>query len=207
MHCHGPFFKNTVHEFLQTTFGESWSAVHRLDVETSGILMAAGNYEARQHLSLQFQNNQISKKYAAVVFNPSSVKKWTNKMPQADLQDSKIRIKRWVDDDGLPCTTHFTMLKREKYGLVLAEPKTGRTNQIRIHLAADGMHLVGDKLYHPNEDIFCEFQDHGFTEKVETAVVSKRLMLHAWQITLKHPKTNQMRKFYCPLPKEFKQLN
>ncbi len=206
MHCHGAYFKNTVHEFLQTKFGPSWSAVHRLDVETSGVLITAGTFEARQHLSLQFQNNQIQKKYAAVVFNPHDQIKWRNHQPQANLVNSKIRIKRWVDPKGLPCSTKFTMLRKSNYGLVLAEPKTGRTNQIRIHLAADGMHLVGDKLYHPNEDIFCDYQDHGFTQKTEEAVVSTRLMLHAWQITFTHPTTKEIMRLHCPLPESFKSI-
>ena len=98
------------------------------------------------------------------------------------------------------------MLRQNKYGLVLAEPKTGRTNQIRIHLAADGMHLLGDKLYYPDEDIFCEYQDHGFTQKIEDAVVSPRLMLHAWQITFMHPTTKEIMRMHCPLPDSFKTI-
>jgi len=94
--------------------------------------------------------------------------------------DSRIRLKSWINTPcAVSAVTVCTVLAQwEDFVLVACLPKTGRTNQIRIHLAAFGLWIVGDKMYHPNEDVFIEYYEKGLTPWVLSQTLFSRHMLH-----------------------------
>ncbi|MCB0381582.1 MAG: RluA family pseudouridine synthase [Flavobacteriales bacterium] len=153
--------------------------VHRLDNPTSGLLLVAKTASALVKLGQQFENKSIQKKYAAIVIG---------KTPESGTITIEV--------EGLPATTHFKLvkvvpsLKNEFLSLLELSPKTGRTHQIRIHLAQLGFPIMGDKLYGNEAEI----------------LRGKGLFLSAIGLELNHPITNELLKIEIPLPHKFTSL-
>ncbi len=156
--------------------------VHRLDKETSGVLIAAKTSQAHARLIEQFSNRQVEKTYLAI----------TTSNPGTCTVDHSIgrhpihRKQMACSPDGRNALTHFQSLAQDgPYTLVLAKPHTGRTHQIRVHLKSLNCPVVGDNLYGaPKKNL-------------------NRHLLHAWELKLKHPITAQDLHFQAPVPKEF----
>lgn len=150
--------------------------VHRLDKETSGVLVLAKNKPALQYLKLQFQNHSVQKTYIALSHGLSERKKGTINLPILSL-GSKMTTKIEKDQEAQakPAITDYRVLDRfqDDYTLFEVQPKTGRTHQIRLHLKAIGHPIVCDPLY--SESRFKEPSD------------LNRLFLHASSITLSTP--------------------
>jgi 23S rRNA pseudouridine1911/1915/1917 synthase len=100
--------------------------------------------------------------------------------PIGSAINSKIRLKLWHNpQEGLDALTHFVRLAQwDDYTLFACLPQTGRTNQIRVHLAAIGHWIIGDKMYHPNEEVFLRFYEEGYTDFVAENVLLPRHWLH-----------------------------
>ncbi len=121
--------------------------VHRLDADTSGVLLLAKSPGAVKRFFELFEGREMEKTYLAVVVGAPTQKQWTCELRLAP--DKKRFRKMKVDSRfGKDAETHFQLLEtRGKYSLVEAKPVTGRTHQIRVHLAEAGMPIVGDELY------------------------------------------------------------
>ncbi len=201
MHENGPYKKNTFAEILGELCGREWSAVHRLDRETSGIVICGATAALRAQLSRDLNGRRMRKEYLALVRGAPSRAAWTEDGPIGDLASSEIRIKKWVVEGGLSALTHFNVLEtRGEMSLLRARPVTGRTNQIRIHAAYAGHVLFGDKLYHPDEAVFLEYFEEGQTENVTERTGFPRLCLHATSMELTSPVTRGLVRIECPLP-------
>lgn len=171
--------------------------VHRLDRDTSGILLIAKKRSALRHLHQQLRDKHIQKDYLALVRG-----QWQShcKVINAPLKKNELasgeRIVR-VSEQGKPSETRFSI--EERYGefatLVKASPITGRTHQIRVHTQYAGHPIALDDKY----------GDKHFDEKL-TALGLKRLFLHAVAIRLTHPKTEQTLYLQAPLDSEMKQV-
>ncbi len=186
MHENGPFRHQTFAKFLKDQFGTEWSAVHRLDKETSGIVLCAATNAKRNQLAQKFLNHEIKKTYLALAKGIPAQPSWKESARLGVFSQGKIRIKHWVDPSaGQDAFTGFYVQSKYNHSqigdffLCKAEPQTGRTNQIRIHLAYKNHPLIGDKLYHPDENIFLEYYENGTTEKVIHATGHYRHCLHA----------------------------
>jgi 23S rRNA pseudouridine1911/1915/1917 synthase len=172
--------------------------VHRLDKDTSGVLVAAKSLEVFQFLQREFKDRNTLKEYVAVVHGRVEDEVIEINAPLGRNPNTPLKIA--VVSDGKPAFTKIERIKvieipveddRLTYTLVKVMPKTGRTHQIRIHLAAIGHPIAGDPIYCSNNLLKT---DEG---------VFKRLMLHARFLGFTHPKTGEFQRFEAPLPNEF----
>lgn len=201
MHESGPYRKNTFTEIVWQTFGREWSAVHRLDRETSGIVLCGSTPDSRASLAKALARRDVSKQYLAICRGTPEEQDWFCDGPIGDLTESAIRIKKWVVPDGLPSSTAFSIEDSANGSVLLrARPFTGRTNQIRIHAAFSGHVIYGDKLYHEDEGIFLDFFAKGATDSVLERAGFRRLCLHATGIEFEHPESKKRCYVECPMP-------
>ena len=163
--------------------------VHRLDKDTSGIIMVAKNDLTHIHLSEQIKNHEVKKTYIALVRGIIKEKEATIHMPIA--RSKKDRKKMAVDKDGKDAITHFKVLKRyDKYTLLEIRIETGRTHQIRVHMAEIGHPVVGDMVYSNGKN---EFGVEG-------------QMLHARRLEFSHPTTGEKMILEAKLPAYFEEV-
>lgn len=203
MHESGLYRKNTFTELVKEKVGKEWAAVHRIDRETSGIVICGSDNDLRGRLSIDFAERRVYKEYLAIGRGVSAADSWTSEGAIGDLKASLIRIKRGVVPDGLPAKTEFKVLGRGRDATLLhCRPLTGRTNQIRIHAAHAGHVLFGDKLYHDDEQIFLDYLDHGQTDDITRRTGFRRLCLHAAAIEFKHPADGEFCRIETPLPED-----
>lgn len=163
------------------------SPVHRIDRETSGILVCARKTQTRRDISQLFRENKVKKFYLAITKGSTSVENhFVVDAPIGTPENSAIRLKLWTHGrDAIPASTEFNLLgKKDDFHLFACFPKTGRTNQIRIHLASIGQWIVGDKMYHPDENVFLEFYEKGYTDWVHKNVLFPRHLLHNTGISI-----------------------
>lgn len=163
--------------------------VHRIDKDTSGLIIIAKNDEAHKNLSEQIKNHQITKIYTALVRGNIAEDDATIDMPIG--RDKNDRKKMSVTKDGKEAVTHFKVLKRYgEYTLLRVKIDTGRTHQIRVHMAKIGHPVVGDEVYSNGKN---EFNVHG-------------QMLHSTYLKFKHPITGKELELEAPLPKYFQDV-
>ena len=181
IHAAGIYGKNTFVNISAKMGYADCSAVHRIDRETSGILACARKSETRNIISEAFRQGNIEKLYIAVTKGKSQLpENFRVTLPIGEPENSLIRLKLWVNGN-LPqqAETWFSKLATyEDYTMFACLPQTGRTNQIRIHLAAIGHWIVGDKMYHEDEQVFIQFYENGYTDWVHEQTLFPRHMLH-----------------------------
>ncbi len=159
--------------------------VHRIDKDTSGLLMVAKNDQAHESLAKQLKDKTSLRKYVALVHGEISHDKGTINAP---IGRSKVNRKmQSVREDGKSAVTHFTVLERfEGFTLVELKLETGRTHQIRVHMQYIGFPLAGDPVYGPKKTLPGNGQ-----------------FLHAQMLGFTHPVTGQEMVFEAPLPEVF----
>ncbi|MGG2084892.1 RluA family pseudouridine synthase [Lysinibacillus pakistanensis] len=162
--------------------------VHRIDKDTSGLLMVAKNDVAHESLVNQLVNKTVTRKYTALVHGHIAHDKGTIDAPIG--RDQKDRQKQAVVDNGKHAVTHFQVIERfGDYTLVECRLETGRTHQIRVHMDYIGYPLVGDPKYGPKKTI-----DFGGQ------------VLHAGILGFDHPMSGEYLEFEAPLPADYEQL-
>ncbi len=147
---------------------------HRLDRDTSGLVIFTKKPSMNKSIADQFKDHEISKKYIAVVEGTLKKEEWVVSAPIARLKTKAKEFKFGVDaKKGDAAETHFKLVKslKDNRHVIECQPITGRTHQIRIHLAHSGLPILGDSMY-----------------GIKTG---ERMMLHAHKLTLKHPKTKK----------------
>jgi 23S rRNA pseudouridine1911/1915/1917 synthase len=181
VHAAGLYGKNTFIEIAKKMGYANAAPVHRIDRETSGILVCARSTPLRRDLSLSFRDSSVKKMYLAVTKGDRPLPDaFRVSLPIGPAINSRIRLKLWHNpNEGLDALTHCLRLAQwEDYSLFACMPQTGRTNQIRVHLAAVGHWIVGDKMYHPDEDAFLQFYEEGYIQTVAEKVLLPRHWLH-----------------------------
>jgi 23S rRNA pseudouridine1911/1915/1917 synthase len=203
MHPTAKFHYSTITSVLREKHpGEALQITHRLDLETSGVLLIARSYEAAVALKRAFARRKVHKKYLAVVHGRLDGEGVID-LPLGLMQGGLVRVKMAVrapdDKGGLPSRTRYKALSHHgDFTLVACWPETGRQHQIRAHLCAIGHPIVGDKLY-PDERIFAEYQDHGW-DAVAEKLALPRHALHAAELTFPHPVSGEPVTVSSPLP-------
>lgn len=181
--------------------------VHRLDKDTSGVLLFATNTEAQRHLSHQFQNNTIEKQYLALVSGRPEADEGEVDAPLAPHPNSARRT-AIVKHGGRPARTVWKVEERFRdYTLLRVFPKTGKTHQIRVHLQSIGLPLAIDPLYHAgaNDDgIRLSTFKRGYRSSGEPErPLIARLTLHAHRLAFVD-QSDQRIEIEAPLPKDFR---
>lgn len=197
VHPAGKYFFNTLTTHLKTQghktpllINRDYFLVHRIDKETSGVLVLAKDKVTCAHLTNQFFERTTSKKYLAIVHGITQ-NTFVVDEPMKKDEFSELKVKMRVAADGLSALTEFRRLDVFKnFSLLECFPKTGRQHQIRVHLAHTGHPIVGDKIY-------------GVVGK-ETLL--PRHALHAASLHLVHPATGKKLEFSSPLPEDLKKF-
>ena len=160
--------------------------VHRLDMETSGVMVLARNKKTHRNLSQQFEKRQVKKKYLAVV--DGRIENIEGKIELPIICDWPNRPRQIVDHvQGKPSVTRYKVLKHDAVkGItkVELEPETGRSHQLRVHLQSLGHPIIGDRLY---------------ANRIQQSKAS-RLLLHATSLSFTHPLSEETMQFVCESP-------
>lgn len=194
--------------------GHGWEIAHRLDRETSGLMLLGRAGQSATTLKMAFERREIQKSYVALAHGHLFQPRWVNAPVGPDLQGS-IRIKMAAGADtgmGQEALTHFQPVALSTFrdrpaSWILARPHTGRTHQIRVHAMHVGCPLVGDKLYGIPEEKFLEVaQGQRDEAQLGLELGMPHQALHAFCIALRHPVTKRPFEISCPLPSRMSQL-
>ncbi|MFC2065122.1 RluA family pseudouridine synthase [Chloroflexota bacterium] len=172
-------------KLLSNIHGRLW-VVHRLDKNTSGVMVCAKNAESHRSLNIQFEKRQVNKHYHAIL---EGVPEWKFAIADQSLRINSGRSHRTVVDTihGKAASSSFKILKTIKhYSTVEVSPITGRTHQVRVHSANLGFPILGDLLYGGHKNKYID-----------------RMALHAQLISFSHPRTNHLMEITAPYPSDF----
>ena len=162
--------------------------VHRLDKDTSGLIVVAKNDEAHKSLASQIEKKTARRIYIGLCDGNFKEDSGTVDAPIA--RSKKDRKKMAIVEDGRRAVTHYTVIKRYgKYTLVRFELETGRTHQIRVHASSLHHPIVGDEVYGGS-----------------TVLYKNGQLLHATELILRHPHTGEVMTFSCPVPDHFQEV-
>lgn len=185
--------------------GGQVSIVNRLDRETSGLVLVAKTAAAARRFGVLMQGHAVHKEYLAIV---RGWPEWETKIVDAPLdrqgkhQPSRIWLKQTIHPSGAEAVTELRVARRfarpvlsaiegsttteNEFALIRAIPRTGRTHQIRVHLASVGHPIVGDKIYGPDEKLYLEFIETGWTPKLERELLLPHQALHSAKLAIKN---------------------
>lgn len=186
---------------LQQSYGRVW-VVHRLDKDTSGVILFARSPQAHRSLNIQFEKRETRKEYRAILIG---VPEWHELTIALPLRVNGDRKHRTIIDtqSGKPAETE-THLQQQlgPFALISAFPHTGYTHQIRAHLAAVGFPILGDPLY---RSLKPETQVSIQARQIMPRLPLQRLALHAFSIHFTHPETGAETTIEAPYPDDFRQ--
>jgi 23S rRNA pseudouridine1911/1915/1917 synthase len=220
VHACGVYITHTLIARLKDDFGGGLNLAHRLDRETSGVVVLCKDRESNRRLAGMFAKRAVAKTYLAIVYGEVRNERFEVDAPigNLDQRDSfpaeyawgkahKIATylpKRRVDfAGGKAARTTFGVVRRLRgYTVLEVVPETGRTNQIRVHLAHAGFPIVGDKTYALGGELRDEMLREGLTDRVRQALVLDRHALHCRGLCFDHPMTGERITVEAPLPRD-----
>ena len=174
--------------------------VHRLDKNTSGLMVIAKNEKSQKYLIEQLQSHLVDREYSAIVYGHMIAGGTIN---EPIGRDPKDRVKQAVSMSGKDATTHYRAIDRFKsHTHVKAILETGRTHQIRVHLSYVGHSLIGDPMYGGR----VRFPKKASEELKEALLNFKRQALHSKKLTLAHPISGESMSWKAPLPDDMLEL-
>jgi 23S rRNA pseudouridine1911/1915/1917 synthase len=211
VHPTARYHRNTLIKLLQSERpGEFLSLGHRLDRETSGVTLVSKSAACDRALKRQLELREgITKTYFAVTWGAPShpagdgaaAFRYERAMKLDDASPFRVKMTTSDAPDALYAATQFEICEvRGRYALVRCGLETGRQHQIRVHLAALGAPIVGDKLYGPDETAFARAADGKLTEEDVALLELPRHALHAHRLALPHPITGHPLAIESPLP-------
>lgn len=213
IHPSARYFANTLTTLLRERQppGEKWDIAHRLDRETSGLVVCGKNPEATRQLKIAFERHGVVRKeYLAIVHGWPGEDAFAIDLPLA-LLDHPLQVKMGVDRGpaGKPSRTDVVVERRFEHdvpwrgprlSLVRCFPRTGRQHQLRVHLAEAGFPILGDKIYGPSDAYFVDFAEGRLSAEAAAELVLPRHALHAAAITFPHPESGQPLRVEAALP-------
>lgn len=218
VHPAGRYFFNTLLVHLRTRGHQDplkaereYFLVHRIDKETSGVLVLAKDRAVCTHLTRQFAERSTEKKYLAIVHGVPVREEFTVDLAMKRAgADSIIELKMKIapeSEGGQPALTRFRRLETYagRYALMECLPRTGRQHQIRLHLESAGHPIVGDKLYGRDESQALRFYERRqISPEAEAELILPRHALHAASLKFEHPLTGIRMEFEAPLPNDLR---
>ena len=207
MHPTARYHHGTLVSLLRRRYGEDFRAdpAHRLDRETSGLVLCGRTLESCQRLMRAFARGEVRKRYLAICEGWPGVPSFEVDAPIAE-GTPEVRVAVRIDPErGKPAQTGFEVLERfrrgeARFSLLRASPRTGRQHQIRVHLRHAGYPIVGDKVYGPDPGYFDRFSRGVLEPQAWERLLLPRQALHAAALTFAHPVTGTPCAFESPLP-------
>jgi 23S rRNA pseudouridine1911/1915/1917 synthase len=218
VHACGVYITHTLIARLKRDYGESLNLAHRLDRETSGVIVLSKDRETSRCMARRFARGEVDKRYVAVVYGEVPEDRFEvnapiGKVDQRDRFPAEYAFgkahnlatylpKRFVvPGGGKPARTGFEVIGRGGgYTTLRVTPEQGRTNQIRVHLSHVGFPIVGDKTYALAGALRDELLREGLTGRVREALVLDRHALHCEALRFAHPETGAPLRIEAPLP-------
>jgi 23S rRNA pseudouridine1911/1915/1917 synthase len=208
IHPSATYHRNTLTHLLLERFGEGGPRiVHRLDKETSGLVVCGMPGDAMVRLNRQFETREVDKEYLAIVRGRIASDEGVIDVAMRPVT-SGLHLLMEVHPDGLSARTAYRVVeRRDTATLVHLFPETGRQHQLRVHLASIGHPILGDKLYGPErEAAFLENIETGMTPALLARLGHSRHALHAHRVGFVHPATGERVFFVSPLPADLVDL-
>ena len=214
VHPTARYYASTVIKRLEARRpGERIFPAHRLDRETSGVLLLTKTPEADRKVKIQFEaRTSVTKRYLAISWGQIDTSRILIEKPMMLDPDAKYKVKMRISregEGGLSAATDCEILgvrtsplTGRPYSLVRCDLLTGRQHQIRLHLSSVGLPIVGDKLYGPDDALFARGVDGQLTPEDNALLELPRHALHAAELTLDHPLTGARLHIQAPLPAE-----
>jgi RluA family pseudouridine synthase len=206
VHPSGVFFRNTLLTILEEDYNRALYPVHRLDRETSGIILFAKDRDTASVLQKNF--HLVKKSYLAIVHGTPAKREFRDQTPLGNDSGSQVRKKRKAfPGAGESAETLFSLLySRGDFSLLKAVPVTGRTHQIRVHCEHSGFPILGDKLYGLDERYYLEFIEKGNSNDLLKKTGFHRSALHSYSIRFFHPAKEQDMLISSPFPSDFREF-
>lgn len=210
VHPTAKYLKNTLTYILEEMYGAESrpQLVHRLDAETSGIVLCGKTLDAERTGKGMFARRQVEKEYLAIINGILSPETGRIEAPISPDPRTIIKARMWTGDpEGLPALTEYETLKKTATrSLLRLKPRTGRQHQLRVHLKHMGHIIVGDKLYAEDEDLFLDYMQEGLSDSIIARAGHFRQALHAHKLTFVHPYTGKTVCIESPLPEDMEPL-
>lgn len=210
VHPTAKYLKNTLTYLLEQLYGSNHrpNLVHRLDAETSGIVLCAKSLDAERIAKGLFAKRKIQKQYLGIIEGHIEPPEGRIEAPISPNPHTIIKARMWCgDESGLPALTEYSTVAR--YGtksLLLLKPRTGRQHQLRVHLKHLGHLILGDKLYAQDESLFLDYMQDGPTDEIIARAGHTRQALHAHKLSFIHPFSQESMCIESPLPADMQML-
>jgi 23S rRNA pseudouridine1911/1915/1917 synthase len=180
--------------------------VHRLDKDTSGVILVAKDDAAHRELAMQFETRKVFKEYVAIACGEldrdSDYIDGAMKMHPHD----RLRMIVSTDPDAKPALSYYEVLERFRgFTLVKVQPRTGRTHQIRVHLLHAGCPVLADKIYGGRDSLKASDLDPAIPRTADEVLI-ERQALHAFRLRFRHPRTEQWIEAEAPLPPDMRRV-
>ncbi len=210
VHPSATYHKNTLTYLLRQRFGPNAPQIaHRLDRETSGLLLCGRTRESERHLKIGFEKRRVRKRYLAIVRGVMTDDEGRIALPM-DRATEGLHILMDVtpEGEGYPSVTRYRVVaRREDATLVMLAPESGRQHQLRVHLSAIGFPIIGDKLYGPEgSQPFLDYIETGMTDELRQRLGHDRQALHAYALEFVHPSTEETTTLRAPFAEDLVEL-